>query len=170
MLAAAGIPGPYVVVGHSWGGLLARIFAHEYPARTAGVVLVDATTFPYLTPARARRLRHRTNREGIDIPAAVGQSDAVKSLGPVPLVVLGSNKPRLSAKLLAAQDAEAALSSDNVNAIATLSTHYIQRPAPAGQPQVVVTAVASVVTAARTHGPLPPCAELFHGLAVSCRS
>jgi pimeloyl-ACP methyl ester carboxylesterase len=123
MLAAAKISGPYVVVGHSWGGLLARLFAHAYPVQTAGVVLLDATTFPYLTPARARRLRRKTNREGIDIAAAVARSDAIKSLGVLPLVVLGSNKPRLGAKLLAAQDAEAALSTDSVNAIARLSTH-----------------------------------------------
>ena len=169
MLAAAKIPGPYVVVGHSWGGLLARLFAHVYPAQTTGVVLLDATTFPYLTPARARRLRRKTNREGIDIAAAVAQSDAIKSLGDVPLVVVGSNKPRLGAKLLAAQDAEAALSADRVNAIARLSTHYIQRPAPIGQPRVVVTAVGAVVAAARTHKKLPPCQRLFDGLAVTCR-
>jgi pimeloyl-ACP methyl ester carboxylesterase len=169
MLAAAKIPGPYVVVGHSWGGLLARLYAHVYPAQTTGVVLLDATTFPYLTPARASRLRGRTNREGIDIAAAVAQSDAVKSLGNVPLVVLGSNKPQLDAKLLAAQDAEASLSTDSVNAIARLSTHYIQRPAPVGQPQVVVSAVGAVVAAARTHHRLPTCPRLFDGLAVSCR-
>jgi pimeloyl-ACP methyl ester carboxylesterase len=170
MLSAAKIPGPYVIVGHSWGGLLARLFAHVYPAQTAGVVLVDATTFPYLTPARARRLRHKTNREGIDIAAAVAQSDAIKSLGHRPLVVLGSNKPPLAAKLLAAQDAEAALSTDSVNAIARLSTHYIQRPAPAGQPQVVVTAVSAAVSAVRSRETLPACAQLFAGLAVTCRS
>jgi pimeloyl-ACP methyl ester carboxylesterase len=169
LLAAAKIPGPYVVVGHSWGGLLARLFAYVYPAQTAGVVLLDATTFPYLTPARARRL-HRRNREGIDLASAVAESDAIKSLGQVPLVVLGSNKPRLDAKLLAAQDAEAALSTESVDAIASLSTHYIQRPAPIGQPQVVVTAVRAVVAATRTRGTLPPCAQLYAGLAVSCRS
>jgi len=169
LLAAAKIPGPYVVVGHSWGGLLVRLFAYVYPAQTAGVVLVDATTFPYLTPARARRL-HRRNREGIDVASAVAESDAIESLGDVPLVVLGSNKPRLDAKLLAAQDAEAALSTDSVDAIASLSTHYIQRPAPIGQPRVVVTAVRAVVTAARTHGTLLSCRQLFRGLAVSCRS
>jgi pimeloyl-ACP methyl ester carboxylesterase len=169
LLADAKILGPYVVVGHSWGGFLARLFASVYPTQTAGVVLVDATTFPYLTPAQARHLRRKTNREGIDIPAAVAQSDAIKSLGDLPLVVLGSNKPPLASKLLAAQDAEAALSTDSVNAIARLSTHYIHRPAPAGQPQVVVTAVGAVVAAARTHGTLPPCGQLFEGLAVSCR-
>lgn len=170
LLTAARIPGPYVVVGHSWGGLLARLFAYVYPAQTVGVVLVDATTFPYLTPAQARRLPVKKNREGIDIAAAVRQSDSIKSFGDVPLVVLGSNKPPLGVKLLAGQDAEAALSTDSVNAIARLSTHSIQRPAPVGQPQVVVTAVRAVVAAARTHGTLPPCAQLFAGLSVSCRS
>ena len=57
-----------------------------------------------------------------------------------------------------------------MNAIARLSTHFIQRPAPAGQPLVVVTAVGAVVAAAQTHGTLPPCRQLFDGLAVSCRS
>ena len=69
LLDEAKIPGPYVVVGHSWGGLLARLFAYVYPHQTVGAVLVDATTFPYLTPATARRLRRKTTREGIDIAA-----------------------------------------------------------------------------------------------------
>jgi pimeloyl-ACP methyl ester carboxylesterase len=170
LLARAHIPGPYVVVGHSWGGLLARLFAAAAPAKTAGVVLVDATTFPNLTPATARRLPRKTNREGIDIAAAVAESDAVKSLGSVPLVVLGSNKPPLDGALLHAQDEEAALSTDHVDAIARQSTHYIQKPAPAGQPQVVVDAVSAVVEALRHHRRLPSCPQLFPPAAVTCRS
>src|SRR5439155_3464994 len=65
LLGKAHIPGPYVVVGHSWGGMLARLFAHDYPRDTAGAVLVDATTFPYLTPEKARRLPRARTREGI---------------------------------------------------------------------------------------------------------
>lgn len=34
---------PYVLVGHSFGGLLSRIFAMRYPAEVCGVVLVDST-------------------------------------------------------------------------------------------------------------------------------
>lgn len=169
LLAAAHIPGPYVVVGHSWGGLLARLFAAAAPAKTAGVVLADATTFPELTPATARRLPRKTNREGIDIPAAVAESAAVKTLGSLPLVVLGSNKPPLDAAFLRAQDREAALSTDHVDAVARRSTHYIQKPAPAGQPEIVVTAVAAVVEAVRKHHRLPPCRQLFERSAVSCR-
>jgi pimeloyl-ACP methyl ester carboxylesterase len=43
-LDAAGESGPYVVVGHSLGGVYARIFAGSQAADVAGVVLVD----PYL--------------------------------------------------------------------------------------------------------------------------
>ena len=40
-LRQAGIPGPYVLAGHSYGGLLARVFAAAYPDEVAGLVLVD---------------------------------------------------------------------------------------------------------------------------------
>jgi pimeloyl-ACP methyl ester carboxylesterase len=42
-LAAAGEKGPYVLVGHSFGGLLAANIARRRPDLVAGVVLLDAT-------------------------------------------------------------------------------------------------------------------------------
>lgn len=86
LLHAAHVPGPYVVVGHSWGGLIARVFAHAYPRQTAGLVLVDATTFPYGVPPISRK------REGVDTATAQKESNAVTSLGSIPVVVLGSNR------------------------------------------------------------------------------
>jgi pimeloyl-ACP methyl ester carboxylesterase len=41
LLRAAQISGPYVVVGHSFGGLVARQFAADYPDEVLGLVLVD---------------------------------------------------------------------------------------------------------------------------------
>jgi pimeloyl-ACP methyl ester carboxylesterase len=42
LLGTAGIPRPYVLVGHSLGGLLVRLYAARYPQEVAGLVLVDA--------------------------------------------------------------------------------------------------------------------------------
>jgi pimeloyl-ACP methyl ester carboxylesterase len=42
-LKAADIPGPYVLVGHSLGGLEARLFAQRWPQEVAGMVLVDSS-------------------------------------------------------------------------------------------------------------------------------
>lgn len=43
VLDAARVDGPLVLVGHSWGGLLARVFADAYPDRVAALVLIEAT-------------------------------------------------------------------------------------------------------------------------------
>lgn len=42
-LRAADLPPPYVLVGHSLGGLFVRVFAGRYPDEVAGLVLVDPT-------------------------------------------------------------------------------------------------------------------------------
>ena len=43
LLGAADVPGPYVLVGHSSGGLVARLYASEYPDEVVGMVLLDST-------------------------------------------------------------------------------------------------------------------------------
>lgn len=42
LLDRAGVPGPYVLAGHSLGGPLALTYADRYPAEVGGVVLVDS--------------------------------------------------------------------------------------------------------------------------------
>ena len=42
MLINAKIPGPYILVGHSLGGSVARQFAAKYPDEVAGLVMVDS--------------------------------------------------------------------------------------------------------------------------------
>ncbi|HEU5087057.1 MAG TPA: alpha/beta hydrolase [Roseiflexaceae bacterium] len=76
LLQNAGIPGPYVLVGHSMGGLSVRMFAHEYATDVAGVVLIEsmnprqakpaATTTPVPTTSQARSFSI------ITLPARIG--------------------------------------------------------------------------------------------------
>jgi pimeloyl-ACP methyl ester carboxylesterase len=43
LLEKAGRTGPYVLAGHSYGGLLARAYAAQFPKEVAGIVLIDST-------------------------------------------------------------------------------------------------------------------------------
>jgi len=42
LLQNANIPGPYILVGHSLGGLSVRIFIHDYASEVAGTVLIES--------------------------------------------------------------------------------------------------------------------------------
>lgn len=42
LLVNAGVPSPYILVGHSFGGINLRLFANRYPKDVLGIVLVDA--------------------------------------------------------------------------------------------------------------------------------
>ena len=44
LLKNANIPRPYIMVGHSLGGLTVRVFVHDYSSEVAGVVLIDSMT------------------------------------------------------------------------------------------------------------------------------
>jgi pimeloyl-ACP methyl ester carboxylesterase len=57
-LDRAGEPPPYLLVGHSYGGLVMRIFAGRYRADVAGLVLVDpAHPEDWLAPAPKEQAR-----------------------------------------------------------------------------------------------------------------
>src|SRR4029453_5932434 len=42
LLRAAHVPGPYVLAGHSFGGMVMRLYATTYPRKIAGLVSIDA--------------------------------------------------------------------------------------------------------------------------------
>lgn len=59
LLQNAGVEGPYLLVGHSFGGLVARIFSARHPQDIVGLVLVDSTNaedFASYSPLLAKLL------------------------------------------------------------------------------------------------------------------
>jgi pimeloyl-ACP methyl ester carboxylesterase len=50
LLQRGGVPGPYVLAGHSFGGLYVLSYADRYPGEVAGLVLIDCTNFTYTAP------------------------------------------------------------------------------------------------------------------------
>ncbi len=59
LLQRGGVPGPYVLAGHSFGGLYALTYADRYPGEVAGMVLIDSTD-----PAPAARARTASPAQG----------------------------------------------------------------------------------------------------------
>ena len=58
LLAKANERGPYVLVGHSMGGFTVIVYAHDYPAEVAGLVLVDAQDLPTSDVATPKPVRN----------------------------------------------------------------------------------------------------------------
>jgi pimeloyl-ACP methyl ester carboxylesterase len=56
LLNKAGLPGPYVLAGHSFGGLAAIEYACRYPKEIAGLVLIDPLTAVEWCPAAPEEL------------------------------------------------------------------------------------------------------------------
>ena len=108
LLTAVGIPGPYMVVGHSFGGLVARLYACHHPREVAGVVLVDSShpeqrcrslaclpapvpgEEPALTALRDRYASPADDTlwEGVNFTLSLAQAGQVGTLGPIPLTVI----------------------------------------------------------------------------------
>lgn len=73
LLQRAEIPGPYVLVGHSFGGLVVRRYAAMYPEDVAGVVLVDpmrTEEWPPVNESQRALLERGIRMAGYGVPVA----------------------------------------------------------------------------------------------------
>lgn len=73
LLERAGIKPPYILVGHSFGGLVMRRYALSYPEEVAGVVLVDpmrCEEWPPMNPGRQSEVDRGKKLSGYAVPIA----------------------------------------------------------------------------------------------------
>ena len=168
LLVNAGIPGPYVFVAHSFGGLNVRLFQSEFPNEVLGLILVDtvhedryAATAKILTPEQERAFE--MGRSGTaNNPAELNyyrSSDLVRKLGhdlpniPVTVIARGRAEawpPDYPAEALERvwrdlQKDLAARAPQGTLLIAEQANHNI----PGEQPQIIVDTTQKMVNQLR---------------------
>ncbi len=142
LLGNAGIDGPYVLVGHSFGGLYVRMYDDLYPNEVEGMVLVDSSH-----PEQSARVAGAQTTPESSAQVLL----STQSLGDKPLAVItaGEQEPIW----FELQDELATLSSDSVHRVVEGATHqsllYDQADA-----QVSSMAILEVVEAVRNGQPL----------------
>jgi pimeloyl-ACP methyl ester carboxylesterase len=174
LLEAADEPGPYVLSGHSFGGVFARVYADTYPEDVAGMVLIDvwpeqlATLlgpeefgrFGELTVAVPPGLEDYTDLELVE-PGVVSNQllASPPQLQPMPLFVIARGQPLgletepefadfpgdVERAWRSGQDAMALLTPNARYEIAVESSHYVYIQ----QPRLVTEAIERVVEAVR---------------------
>ena len=180
LLAAAKVPGPYVLAGHSDGGLFVQLYASKHPDEVEGLALIDAVHMDYyarrtallktLFPPAAwkplmRALRARVpailDPEQIDIEASLAQTREALSTTPVasmPMFVLTHGRPDASGdpRLVDADERLWQRLQAEIAALIPESRHVIAEQSGHDihheQPDLVVTAIREVVEAARDPG------------------
>lgn len=118
LLSAIGEPGPYILVGHSFGGAEAVTFASLFAADVTGLVLIDASpaTWPAALCATpddgsgaaatvlgtcAGAFPPARNSEHLDVVTAFAEVSTVGSLGSLPMAVITATHRELPAGLAA---------------------------------------------------------------------
>ena len=102
LLKAADVPGPYILVAHSFSGTIARVFAGQHPDEVKGIVFVDVLTpelRAQMTPEEwkiwkrvnarpAKALAAYPDLERQDFDETLDQTARAAALRPMPVVVL----------------------------------------------------------------------------------
>jgi pimeloyl-ACP methyl ester carboxylesterase len=160
LLAAAGEKGPFVLVGHSYGGMIVELYARQYPNAVAGEVLVDVTSV-YLRDALTAA-EYREMLESTSVPTTTGQEalaidkgiDAILKLSTAPQmpVILftadkvARNGPASRGRELIEAHNRLAKQLGARHVTDTRSGHHIH----VEQPQLVTDAIREVVQAVRS--------------------
>lgn len=109
LLDALAVPPPYVLVGHSLGGLVVNLFARLYPDAVAAVVMLEATApedvrvLPRFENGVQRWLKRASRRllpphpfdETEHLDASLAELDAAPPFPPIPLFVVSGARPAL---------------------------------------------------------------------------
>ncbi len=151
LLNAAGESGPYVLVGHSYAGLIVRAFAAAHPDDLAGVLLLDAV-YPGIHRTFLPSYAGPWHEGGtlISMSASERATAGGPDLGSTPLIVITAGDPKKATswadrKWNVEQSRAARLSSSSQHWYAKDSGHVIQQDDPA----IVIKAVAALLAAAR---------------------
>ena len=80
LLRAANVEPPYVMAGHSTGGLIVRQYASRYPNRVAGLVLVDAISEAVEDRMKPRQFAFYNRRYLIAASPALAGYDALETV------------------------------------------------------------------------------------------
>ncbi len=166
MLRTEGLEPPYVLVGHSLGGTMVKLFAKTWPDEVAGVVLVDARHEEFTQRCRqfgVHRLLYEPpeallnmlppvpRAELLAAPLTLKQARRAGSFPDVPLIVLTQSNatsrwPESLGKVwLASQRRMAGMSALGRIKVVGDAGHNLHMD----RPDVVVRAVTGVVRAAR---------------------
>ncbi len=158
LLVATGLKPPYILVGHSFGGLYMQLFARRYPEEVAGLVLVDSThpdhfrgkgaVEKWSAPLRTAFLWYLspTAREEFDMVNVTGDEVlALPPFGEKPVIVLSALKPMREHSALA--DDANAKRRDLVNLYPGARQVWVEsgHNIPEESPESVVDAIRSVL-------------------------
>lgn len=73
LLQKANVAGPYVMVGHSFGGLYTLVFAHQYAKEVAGVILLDSSHPDQWTSTPAGQQMYQMNARSYSVTSTLAR-------------------------------------------------------------------------------------------------